>query len=152
VKEQDLINISKNVMRHVHDELGHLDAQWEDTIKKCIIYELRNWVYVSVRESKRKKESPSNYSRKTKEQIDIQKQIAFNMLDNGCTNADIEKDLNLSGFTMWNYKKEWMALQNTKDIKSKAWYEQEYPGLHPAMYEALAAGKVKEDIIRRNRW
>ncbi len=151
MKEQDLINISNNVMRHVHDELGHLDAQWEDAIKKCIIYELRNWVYVSVRATKRKQE-PREPRRPTKEHQEAKKQIAFNMLDNGCTNAEIEKDLGLSGFAMWNYRKEWKSLQDAKPVKSRVWYEQEYPGLHEAMYDALASGKVKEDIIKRNRW
>lgn len=149
VTEQDLINFSNNVIKLIREDAGRFDDAVETVIKNSIIYEMRKWTYITQRKAAKKKE-PKVVKPKPSE--DGRKELVFQMLQEGKKSNEIEKALGVSGFTVFNYKKEWHHQQRNAEVKTKGWYEQEYPGLHESMYEALASGKISDTVIRRNRW
>lgn len=148
--EQELNNLANNVLRLIREDVGRFDSATETVIKNSIIYEMRKWTHVTPKNPAKKVKQAK--PKRTKPSEDGRKEIIFKMLEQGKKSGEIEKELGVSGFTVFNCKKEWHNKQATSEIKSKSWYEQEYPGLNDAMYEALASGKISDTVIRRNRW
>jgi len=86
----------------------------------------------------------------SRKEIEILKQQAFAMFDQGLSTKYIKATLEIGLSTTTSWKAEWRKI-NEGGLKSSVEYYQElYPDLPDAMYQALADGKIKASIIRRN--
>ena len=138
--EKDYINFSANVIKWIRDDID-IDADTEQLIKNAVIFELRHWRIPKKRDK----------TMEAVDQDDAKRVMAYELFNQGLTNSEVQKQLKMSGFSIWNYRRDWRSgAKNMK--KTIAWYKEEYPNLHDALYQALADGRVDESIIRRNTW
>lgn len=141
MNEKDYINFSNNVVKWVRDDIN-IDAELEQLIKNAVVFELRHWRIPKKRDK----------TMEPVEKDDTKRIMAFEMFSQGMTNQEVQKQLKMSGFSIWNYRRDWRIGQSKGMVKTVAWYKEQYPDLHDGLYQALADGRVDESIIRRNTW
>lgn len=132
---------SVNVIKLIKEDMK-LDAELEQLIKNAVVYELRHWRIPKKRAKTMETEERG---------IENQKK-AFELFNQGLTNQEVQAELKMSAFSIWNYRKIWKAGEAKQVIKTTAWFKEQYPGLHDGLYQALADGKISESIITRNAW
>ena len=86
----------------------------------------------------------------SKRELKIIKEKAFAMFDAGFTNKEVKATLEIGLSTTTTWRALWRKI-NQEGIKMPVEYYQElYPNLSDVTYQALADGKIKTSIIRRN--
>lgn len=86
----------------------------------------------------------------SKRELKIIKEKAFAMFDAGLTNKEVKATLEIGVSTTTTWRALWRKI-NQEGIKMPVEYYQElYPNLSDVTYQALADGKIKTSIIRRN--
>ena len=86
----------------------------------------------------------------SKRELKIIKEKAFAMFDAGMTNKEVKATLEIGFSTTTTWRALWRDI-NQKGIKMPIeYYKELYPDLSDVTYQALADGKIKTSIIRRN--
>lgn len=141
MNEKDYINFSNNVVKWLREDI-ELDEDQEQFVRNAVIFELRHWRIPKKRDK----------TMEAVEKDDTKRVMAFELFSQGLTNKEVQQHLKMSGFSIWNYRRDWRIGEAKEMVKTVAWYKEQYPGLHDKLYQALADGKVDESIIRRNTW
>jgi len=138
-KDESVTDYANGVMQDIAKEIDDLTEDEVEVMTNALVYRMRRW----LRRNERVSTEAMTYDKRA---------VAFDMLSRGSPLEEIQAFLKVSGFTLYNYRRDWIKEQETKEVKSESWYRQEYPDLHDALYQALASGRVSETIIRRNTW
>ncbi len=86
----------------------------------------------------------------SKREINTLKDRAFAMFDAGLTNKEVKATLEIGLSTTTTWRALWRKI-NEEGIKMPIeYYKELYPDLSDVTYQALADGKIKTSIIRRN--
>ncbi len=86
----------------------------------------------------------------SKRELKIIKEKAFAMFDAGMTNKEVKATLEIGLSTTTTWRALWRDI-NQNGIKMPIdYYKELYPNLSDVTYQALADGKIKTSIIRRN--
>lgn len=86
----------------------------------------------------------------SKREINTLKDRAFAMFDAGLTNKEVKATLEIGLSTTTTWRALWRKI-NEEGIKMPVeYYKELYPDLSDVTYQALADGKIKTSIIRRN--
>lgn len=141
MSENDYIQFSKNLIKWIREDIK-LDDDIEQIIQNAAIFELRHWRIPKKRDK----------SIEPVEKDETKRTMAYELFSQGMSNKEVQKQLGMSQFSIWNYKRDWRIGISKSMVKSVQWYREQYPGLHDDLYQALADGKVDESIIRRNTW
>lgn len=138
-KDETVTDYANGVMQEIYKDIDDLTEDEVEVMTNALVYRMRRW----LRRNERVSTEAMTYDKKA---------VAFEMFYQGMPIDEIQGFLQVSGFTLYNYRRDWLKAQQQEEVKSESWYRQEYPGLHDGLYQALASGKVSETIIRRNAW
>lgn len=86
----------------------------------------------------------------SKRELKIIREKAFAMFDAGMTNKEVKATLEIGLSTTTTWRALWRNI-NVNGVKMPVeYYKELYPNLADVTYQALADGKIKTSIIRRN--